>query len=199
MLRALHSAYGMPLLKTLRIFAMHNCTCTQSFPTKHITLIWSRYIRLFLCRWHLWITMKTLVEKTTTLTSVIRYWLYISVLLGVSARASRICKRLRSPGIDSNESIPPAYVAWARICKRIWSHGIDSEELKPGESILGLLKRSTNTGPGGPVRQPYSYSVPSPIDCSKIPAQVKSRSITGALQNVFACQALFIRGLLTAK
>jgi hypothetical protein len=25
---------------------------------------------------------------------------------------ARICKRLRSPGIDSNESIPPAYVAW---------------------------------------------------------------------------------------
>jgi hypothetical protein len=25
---------------------------------------------------------------------------------------ARICKRLRSPGIDSEESIPPAYVAW---------------------------------------------------------------------------------------
>ena len=25
---------------------------------------------------------------------------------------------------------------------------------------------------GGPVRKPYSYSVPSPIDCLKIPAQV---------------------------
>jgi hypothetical protein len=25
---------------------------------------------------------------------------------------ARICKRLRSPGIDSKESIPPAYVAW---------------------------------------------------------------------------------------
>ncbi len=25
--------------------------------------------------------------------------------------------------------------------------------------------------PDGPVRQPYSYSFPSPIDCSKIPAQ----------------------------
>ena len=25
---------------------------------------------------------------------------------------SRICKRLRSSGIDSKESIPPAYVAW---------------------------------------------------------------------------------------
>jgi hypothetical protein len=25
---------------------------------------------------------------------------------------SRICKRLRSPGIDSKASIPPAYVAW---------------------------------------------------------------------------------------
>ncbi len=25
---------------------------------------------------------------------------------------ARICKRLRSPGIDSKKSIPPAYVAW---------------------------------------------------------------------------------------
>jgi hypothetical protein len=25
---------------------------------------------------------------------------------------ARICKRLRSPGIGSKESIPPAYVAW---------------------------------------------------------------------------------------
>ncbi len=25
---------------------------------------------------------------------------------------ARICKRLKIPGIDSNESIPPAYVAW---------------------------------------------------------------------------------------
>jgi hypothetical protein len=25
---------------------------------------------------------------------------------------ARICKRLNSPGIDSKESIPPAYVAW---------------------------------------------------------------------------------------
>jgi hypothetical protein len=25
---------------------------------------------------------------------------------------ARICKRLRRPGIDSEDSIPPAYVAW---------------------------------------------------------------------------------------
>jgi hypothetical protein len=31
--------------------------------------------------------------------------------IGDGARA-RICKRFRSPGIDSKESIPPAYVAW---------------------------------------------------------------------------------------
>jgi hypothetical protein len=38
-------------------------------------------------------------------------------------------------------------LCWARICKRLWSPGIDSEEsISPGwESIYGLLKRSTNT------------------------------------------------------
>ncbi len=32
------------------------------------------------------------------------------------------------------------------------------------ESILGLLKKFNNSGSSGPVRQPYSYLVPSLID-----------------------------------
>jgi hypothetical protein len=53
--------------------------------------------------------------------------------IGLSYRPARarICKRLWSPGIDSEESISPAYVAWqarARICKRLWSPEIESEE-----------------------------------------------------------------------
>ncbi len=35
-------------------------------------------------------------------------------------------KLLRSPGTDSKESIPPAFIAWARICKRLWSPGVAS-------------------------------------------------------------------------
>jgi hypothetical protein len=35
---------------------------------------------------------------------------------------------VRSTGIDSKESIPLADVTRARICKRLWSPGIDSEE-----------------------------------------------------------------------
>jgi hypothetical protein len=34
-------------------------------------------------------------------------------------------KLLRGPGIDSKESIPPAYVARARIFKRLWSPGME--------------------------------------------------------------------------
>ena len=83
---------------------------------------------------------------------------------------AHICKRLWSPGIDSEESISPAYVVWrarARICKRLWSPGIDSEEsisptyvagragtkkrgsrtVPPGwKSIPGFPKRSANRG-----------------------------------------------------
>jgi hypothetical protein len=53
-----------------------------------------------------------------------------------------ICKRLWSPGIDSEESISPAYVAClAGTTNRVVVPG------PPGwESILGLLKRSINTG-----------------------------------------------------
>ncbi len=38
---------------------------------------------------------------------------------------------LRSPGIDSKEPIPPAYVAWAGIFKRVWGPGIDAKEWIP--------------------------------------------------------------------
>ncbi len=47
---------------------------------------------------------------------------------------ARICKLLKSPGIDSKESILPAYVARAEFVNLRRSPGIDSQ-------------------PGGPVRQ----------------------------------------------
>jgi hypothetical protein len=57
----------------------------------------------------------------------------------------RICKCLWSPGIDSQESISPAYVAWR-------ASTINTVGFRTGppiwESIPGLLKRSTNTGSG---------------------------------------------------
>ncbi len=37
---------------------------------------------------------------------------YLSVILFAVQDRARICKRLGSPGIDSKEPIPPAYVAW---------------------------------------------------------------------------------------
>jgi hypothetical protein len=45
----------------------------------------------------------------------------------------RICKRLRSPGIESKDSISPAYVPGRRAT---WAGGINYLE-----SIPGLLKR----------------------------------------------------------
>ncbi len=51
---------------------------------------------------------------------------------------ARVCKRLRSPGIDSKEPIPLANVAWARICKRLRSPGIDSKEPIPLASQCSL-------------------------------------------------------------
>ncbi len=43
--------------------------------------------------------------------------LYLSVILLFIELRDGIFKLLRSPGIDSMESIPPAYVDGARICK----------------------------------------------------------------------------------
>jgi hypothetical protein len=45
---------------------------------------------------------------------------------------ARICKHLRSAGIDSKESIPPAYVAW-------WA-GTTNRVVKAGNRYLGSLK-----------------------------------------------------------
>ncbi len=77
----------------------------------------------------------------------------------------------------AQESISPAHIAWragGRICKSLRSPGIDSKEsIPPGwESTNGLIKRFTNSGS---VRQPFSYSVPiAPIDCSKTPALLQN-------------------------
>ncbi len=52
-----------------------------------------------------------------------------------------MCKCLRSPGIDSEKSIPPAYEAWRA--------GTPNRVVVPAlgwESVPGLLKRFTNTG-----------------------------------------------------
>jgi hypothetical protein len=55
---------------------------------------------------------------------------------------ARIFERLRSQEIDSEESIPPTYVAWrAGTTNRI---GVPARQA--WESIPGQLKRFTNTG-----------------------------------------------------
>jgi hypothetical protein len=36
----------------------------------------------------------------------------VGIELSYRPARARICKRLRRPGIDSEDSIPPAYVAW---------------------------------------------------------------------------------------
>jgi hypothetical protein len=40
---------------------------------------------------------------------------------------ARIFKRLRSPGIDSKESIPPAYEACFGLLNNLWGLGTDQE------------------------------------------------------------------------
>ncbi len=56
---------------------------------------------------------------------------------------ARICKRLPKNQFNSEESIPPAYVAWRAGTKKGLSYWPAS-----WESIPGLHKRSTNTGSG---------------------------------------------------
>jgi hypothetical protein len=55
---------------------------------------------------------------------------------------ARICKRLRRPGIDSEDSIPPACVAWrAGTTHRV--------VVQARQAVIpGLLQRFTNTSSG---------------------------------------------------
>jgi hypothetical protein len=50
--------------------------------------------------------------------------------------SARICKRLWSPGIDSGESIPPAYVAWRAGA----TNRIIVPDRQAGNRFLGSLK-----------------------------------------------------------
>ncbi len=50
--------------------------------------------------------------------------------------SARICKSLRIPGIDSNESIPPAYVAW----RGVTSNRVVVPVRLAGNRFLGSLK-----------------------------------------------------------
>jgi hypothetical protein len=71
-----------------------------------------------------------------------------SLILAIRAR---IFKLLRSPRIDSKESIPPAYVA-RRAVRQTYLYSVPS----PHRLFVNLL-RSTgiDSQHGGPVRQPY--------------------------------------------
>jgi hypothetical protein len=58
--------------------------------------------------------------------------------------SARICKRLRSPGIDSEESIPPTYSVWPGGPVR--QIGFAHRSARQRNRFLGSLKRFTNTG-----------------------------------------------------
>jgi hypothetical protein len=57
---------------------------------------------------------------------------------------ARICKHLRSPGIDSKESIPPAFVARQTVT----SNRVVVPARQAENRFLGPLKRFKNTGSG---------------------------------------------------
>jgi hypothetical protein len=72
-----------------------------------------------------------------------------------NVQSDQICKLLRSLGIDSKESIPPAYVAWRAGTTTLFLLGIDPA------SLCSMAGRYDN---------PIPTRFLAPIDCSKIPA-----------------------------
>jgi hypothetical protein len=65
---------------------------------------------------------------------------------------ARVCKRFRSPGIGSKESIPPAYVAWrAGKTNRVTVPARQAGGIDSLESIPALLKRLQTRAQGSSV------------------------------------------------
>jgi hypothetical protein len=100
----------------------------------------------------------------------------ILLVLGIKADnkvRARIFKLLRSPRIDSKESISPAYVARAHICKRLRRPGIDSEDSIPPAYAAwqaGTLsaRQAGNRFLAGRYDNPLPTRFLAPIDCLKI-------------------------------
>jgi hypothetical protein len=80
---------------------------------------------------------------------------------------ARICKRLRSPGIASKESIPLAYVAW----RAGTSNRVVVPARRAGNRFLGSLKGLQIRALAGRYDKPIPTRFLAPIDCLKIPAQ----------------------------
>jgi hypothetical protein len=87
----------------------------------------------------------------------------------LDALRARICKRLRSPGIHSEDSIPPAYVAW-RSGK---TNRVVAPTCQAGNRFLGSLKvkRFTNTGSDEKGQQGNYVSQALIFICQKILSQ----------------------------
>ncbi len=90
--------------------------------------------------------------RETVLASAVGHWQRWG-LVGESKREkprAQICKRFRSPGIDSKESIPPAYVAWrAGTWNRFVVYPLMYSVVVPARQAgyrFRLLKRFTNSG-----------------------------------------------------
>jgi hypothetical protein len=84
------------------------------------------------------------------------------------SRLSRagICKRLRRPGIDSEDSIPPAYVAW----RASTTNRVVVPARRAGNRFLCSLKGLQIRALAGRYDNPIPTRFLALIDCSKIPA-----------------------------
>ncbi len=93
--------------------------------------------------------------------------IYVIDSASLCSRA-RICKRLWSPEIDSEKSIPPAYVVWQTgTTKRVLV-----STRQAGNRCLGSLKGLQIQALAGRYDSPIPNLFLGPIDCSKIPAQL---------------------------
>jgi hypothetical protein len=93
---------------------------------------------------------------------------------------ARVCKRLKSQGIDSEESIPPACVAWrAGTTNRV----VEPARLA-GNRFLG--SRITNTGSGLhkrlQVRALYSFKA-LPLQTNRTRTGKEGRTLLNVLEN----------------
>ncbi len=109
----------------------HACIVSESLKTFQL----SPYLTtIFCCTGRS--TSGSLSEKELYNSSCVSPFLLIAECWGLCVDRARICKRLRRPGIDSEDSSPPVYVSWRSGMK----NRVVVSPRQAGNRFLGSLK-----------------------------------------------------------
>ncbi len=102
---------------------------------------------------------------------------------------ARICKHLRSPGINSEKSIPPAYVAWRAGATNMVFVPVRQARNRFLGSLKGVQIRALENSGGEGVREALLHSTSPPLYTPVLEQTMGARKPSRNRVIVFARQA----------